>query len=98
MAETIRGIGEYDRLNEVQPIEVGSGLTITDLEIFAKSLVAANYGVHRILSSLVRAIEESQNNGDSRFGQIPDALREILINYHGLSYKQTDTSNSGKLK
>lgn len=56
MAQTSeRGIGNYDHLNEQDPIIDG----VINLDEFVQRLVEKNYGVHRFLSALIRARESS---------------------------------------
>ena len=73
MTEHIKGVGEYDNLNKSQPIEIGDGVVITDLDAFADKIVEANYGVHRLLSAIIRARKRS-----GRYEEFPDKLGEAL--------------------
>lgn len=51
------GVGAYDHLNKMQPL-----MGVVNVDAFADGIVGANYGVHRLVSALVRAL---QRNGRS---------------------------------
>lgn len=87
MPEHKRGVGEYDHLNRSQPIEIGDGVVITDLDAFAGKVLKNNWGLHRMLSALVKAIDADPYNRASTTGEdkVAEVLRALLDNYHDIT-------------
>lgn len=72
-----RHLGEYDHLNSSEPIEFGPGVKIVDIDAFARKIVEANYGTHRLLSALIRA-RRSSDKHNRRENPLTKRLIELL--------------------
>lgn len=84
------GIGYYDHLNrndDMRPkIKIG-GMTIhLDIEEVAKATVEANYGVHRLLSAIVRArraaLREDGRNDTPDNHELLDEIERLLEHHY----------------
>lgn len=75
MTETRRGVsnrvGMYNHLEQTDPI---AGELI-DIDHLARTAVKKNYGVHRLLSAIIRARDEKKAESGK---QSPDYLADIL--------------------
>ncbi|MBU1046637.1 hypothetical protein KKH36_02555 [Patescibacteria group bacterium] len=67
MSET--EVGKYNHLNKDDKFTVG-----IDLEEVVRQIVKKNYGTHRLLSSLVKVLDEKRGHGDP----LSDGIRRLL--------------------
>jgi hypothetical protein len=66
-------IGEYDHLNADNPINA-----TVDMDELAKRVVLLNYGAHRFLSALVRALREASKWKYRENNELADEIEKLL--------------------
>jgi hypothetical protein len=66
----MNGVGSYDHLNKDTPIKVN-----IDIDVVARAAVESNYGIHRLLSALVR-----QATVVGKRGELIESIERMLNN------------------